>query len=82
MEHVIEAQERRLSISDSYLRFNLTAPEKEELKRYAAITSMAIQNPTFAAESENEKLRKVKTGINSNIDDYKRLGVNFDDYNQ
>jgi GR25 family glycosyltransferase involved in LPS biosynthesis len=82
MEHVIEAQERRLSISDSYLRFNLTAPEKTPLKRYAAITSVAIQNPTFAAESENEKLRKVKAGINSNIDDYRRLGVNFEEYNQ
>lgn len=82
MKHVIESQEKRLAISDSYLRFSTMVPEEPGMKRYAAITSLAIQNPTFAPESENEKLRKVKSGINSNIDDYKRIGVDFDAYNQ
>lgn len=82
MEHVMECQEKRLAISDSYLRFSSIMPEQEPLKRYAAIKTIAIQNPTFAPESENEKLRKEKPGINSNIDDYKRIGVKFDDYNQ
>ena len=82
MKHVIDCQERRLAISDTYLRFNTNAPETEKLKRYAAIKTIAIQNPAFAAESENEKLRKEKPGINSNIDDYKRIGVKFEDYNQ
>jgi GR25 family glycosyltransferase involved in LPS biosynthesis len=82
MEHVMECQEKRLAISDSYLRFSSIMPEPEPLKRYAAIKTIAIQNPTFAPESENEKLRKEKPGINSNIDDYKRIGVKFDDYNQ
>jgi hypothetical protein len=57
-------------------------PEEPGLKRYAAITTIAIQNPGFAPESENEKLRKAKPGINSNIDDYRRIGVKFEDYNQ
>jgi GR25 family glycosyltransferase involved in LPS biosynthesis len=82
MEHVIKNQEKRLAISDTYLRFNNFMPEEPGLKRYAAITTIAIQNPGFALESENEKLRKVKSGINSNIDDYKRIGVKFEDYNQ
>lgn len=82
MKHVIDCQEKRLAISDSYLRYAPLMPEKEELKRYAAIKTIAIQNPTFAPESENEKLRKVRPGINSNIDDYKRIGVDFDAYNQ
>jgi GR25 family glycosyltransferase involved in LPS biosynthesis len=82
MEHVIKSQEKRLAISDTYLRFNNFMPEEPGLKRYAAITTIAIQNPGFALESENEKLRKVKSGINSNIDDYKRIGVKFEDYNQ
>lgn len=82
MEHVIKCQERRLAISDSYLRFNASVPEEPGLKRYAAIFSAAIQNPTYAAESENEKLRKERPGINSNIDDYKRILVKFEDYNQ
>ena len=82
MKHVIDCQERRLAISDTYLRFNTNAPEPEDLKRYAAIKTIAIQNPDFAAESENEKLRKEHAGINSNIDDYKRIGVKFEDYNQ
>ena len=81
MEHVIKNQERRLHVSDYYLRYITTAIEEPGLKRYAAITSLAIQNPVFAPESENEKLRKVRSGINSNIDDYKRIKVNFDDYN-
>ena len=82
MKHVIESQEKRLAISDTYLRFSTIMPEEPGLKRYAAITTIAIQNPGFASESENEKLRKVKSGINSNIDDYKRIGVKFEDYNQ
>ena len=82
MEHIIKSQEKRLAISDTYLRFSSTMPEEPGLKRYAAITTIAIQNPGFASESENEKLRKVKSGINSNIDDYKRIGVKFEDYNQ
>lgn len=82
MEHVLKSQERRLAISDSYLRFSASNPEEPGLKRYAAIKTIAIQNPNFAAESENEKLRKEKPGINSNIDDYKRIGVKFEDYNQ
>lgn len=82
MEHVIKSQEKRLAISDTYLRFNNFMPEEPGLKRYAAITTIAIQNPGFAPESENEKLRKVKPGINSNIDDYRRIGVKFEDYNQ
>lgn len=82
MEHVIKSQEKTLAISDTYLRFNNFMPEEPGLKRYAAITTIAIQNPGFALESENEKLRKVKSGINSNIDDYRRIGVKFEDYNQ
>ena len=82
MEHVIKNQENRLSVSDHYLRFSRTALEAPGLTRAAAITSIAIQNPKFAYESENEKLRKEHAGINSNIDDYKRIKVKFDDYNQ
>lgn len=82
MEHIIKSQEKTLAISDTYLRFNNFMPEEPGLKRYAAITTIAIQNPGFALESENEKLRKVKSGINSNIDDYRRIGVKFEDYNQ
>ena len=82
MKHVLDSQEKRLAISDSYLRYSSAVPEEPGMKRYAAIKTIAIQNPTFAPESENEKLRKVKSGINSNIDDYKRIGVDFDAYNQ
>jgi GR25 family glycosyltransferase involved in LPS biosynthesis len=82
MEHVIRNQENRLAISDTYLRYNRASLEEPGLKRYAAIRTIAIQNPGFAPESENEKLRKVKPGINSNIDDYRRIGVKFEDYNQ
>ena len=82
MKHVIDCQERRLAISDTYLRFNPNTQEEPGLKRYASIISIAIQNPDFAEESENEKLRKVKQGINSNIDDYKRICVRFEDYNR
>lgn len=82
MEHIITNQERRLNVSDAYLRYSAAAIEEEGLTRCAAIKSAAIQNPVFAPESENEKLRKVRKGINSNIDDYKRIGVKFEDYNQ
>lgn len=82
MEHVIKNQERELAISDTYLRFNTNAIEEEGLTRAAAITSIAIQNPDFEPESENAKLHKNMKGINSNIDDYKKLGVRFDLYNQ
>ena len=82
MEHVIKNQERRLNVSDYYLRYISNAIEERGLTRCAAVTPLAIQNPTFAPESENEKLRKQTAGINSNIDDYKRIGVKFEDYNQ
>lgn len=81
MEHIIKNQELKLNVSDAYLRYNRTAIETLGLTRCAAITPIAIQNPDFASESENEKLRKTMRGINSNIDDYKRICVNFDDYN-
>ena len=82
MEHVLKNQERQLNVSDKYLRFNSTALEDPTLKRAAAIKSIAIQNPKFSENSENGRLSKVRTGINSNIDDYKRIGVVFEDYNQ
>ena len=82
MEHVIKNQENSLNVSDYYLRYVSTAIEEPDLKRCAAIKSAAIQNPTFAPESENAKLSTIKSWVNSNIDDYKRIGVVFEDYNQ
>lgn len=82
MEHVIKNQEADLAISDSYLRYRAGAIEEPGLTRCAAITPIAIQNPGFAADSENAKMAATHKGINSNIDDYKRLGIDFEKYNQ
>ena len=82
MKHIIENQEKRLTVSDAYLRYSSVAAEEPGIKRYAAIKSLAIQNPKFEEGSENAKLHKVMKGINSNIDDYRRIGVKFEDYNQ
>jgi hypothetical protein len=83
MEHVIRNQERILNVSDKYLRFNTSALEEPGLTRAAAIKTPCIQNPVFEPESENAKMHKAcPNGINSNIDDYKRIGVVFEDYNE
>jgi GR25 family glycosyltransferase involved in LPS biosynthesis len=83
MEHVIKNQERSLNVSDKYLRYNTTAIEEPGLTRAAAIKTICIQNPDYEAESENAKMHKAHPGgVNSNIDDYKRIGVVFEDYNQ
>lgn len=82
MEHVLKNQERNLQVSDYYLKYVKNAIETPGLTRCAAITPIAIQNPAFEKESENAKLSSTRKGINSNIDDYKRLGINFEDYNR
>ena len=82
MEHVLKNQELSLDVSDKYLRYNNGVEEDPTLTRAAAITSIAIQNPTYAERSENGKLSKIKSWVNLNTDDYKRIKVKFEDYNQ